>query len=162
MCLGAESSMTVAKLTFGRVANAAGVNAAPISYSPCGIGDNLPRRPSAVKLLYMKRQFIAVIAMLVIGLQGSVVAFAGISPLMSTNCQTAAISYSDASQDSCCPKGQRTMSCCIEACVGAVAGAATMTPKTLNWHAHATLLPQFRTTHFSSRLDSPLTRPPIL
>jgi hypothetical protein len=110
----------------------------------------------------MNRQLIAVIVMLVIGLQSSVVAFAGISPLMSTDCQAAAISHSDASQDSCCPKGQHTMSCCLEACAGTVAGVAAMTAQVLNWHGHATLLPQFRTTYFSTRGDSPLIRPPIL
>jgi len=110
----------------------------------------------------MKRQLVALIVMLAIGLQSSVAAFAGISPIMSTDCQSAAISHADASQDSCCPKGQRTMSCCLEACAGAVAGAVTMTPRAMNWHGHATLLPQFRTTHFSSRGDSPLIRPPIL
>src|SRR5580692_2446403 len=110
----------------------------------------------------MNRQLIALVVMLVIGLQSSVVAFAAISPLMSADCQITAISHSGASQDSCCPKGQHTMSCCLEACVGAVAGAVTMTPQTLNWDAHAMLLPQFRSTHFSSRGDSPLIRPPIL
>jgi hypothetical protein len=110
----------------------------------------------------MKRQLIAVIVMLAIGLQGSAVAFSGISPLMSTDCQTAAISNSDAAQDSCCPKGQHSMSCCLEACAGTVAGAVTVIPQALNWNGHATLLPQFRSTHFSSRGDSPLIRPPIL
>jgi hypothetical protein len=110
----------------------------------------------------MKRQRIALIVMLAIGLQGSVVAIAGISPLMSTDCQTAVISHLDASQDACCPKGQHTVSCCLEACAGSVAGAIAITPQALNWHGHATLLPQFRMTHFSSRGDSPLTRPPIL
>jgi hypothetical protein len=100
--------------------------------------------------------------MLVIGLQSSVVAFAGISPLMSTDCQTTANSHADASQDSCCPKGQHTMSCCLDACAGTVAGVAAMTPQVLKWLGSATLLPQLRTTHFSSRGDSPLIRPPIL
>jgi hypothetical protein len=110
----------------------------------------------------MKRQLIAIIVMLVIGLQSSVVAFAGISPLMSTDCQIAANLHSDASQDSCCPKGERTMSCCLDACAGTVAGMVVMTPQALNWLGSTTLLAQFRTTHFSSRGDSPLTRPPIL
>src|SRR5579863_6747153 len=110
----------------------------------------------------MKRQLIALIVMLVIGLQSSVVAFAGISPLMSTDCQTAASSHSNASQDSCCPKGQRTMSCCLEACAGTIPGAVTTTPQSLTWLGFATLLPQSRSTHFSSRGDSPLIRPPIL
>src|ERR1700728_4718034 len=104
----------------------------------------------------MKRQLIAVIVMLAIGLQGSVVAFAGISPLMSADCQSAVISHSDASQDSCCPKGQHTMSCCLEACVGTVAGAVTMIPQALNWLGSATLVPQFLSTRFSSRGDAPL------
>jgi hypothetical protein len=110
----------------------------------------------------MKRQLIAVIVMLAIGLQGSVVAFAGISPLMSSDCQTAAISHSGASQDFCCPKGQHTMGCCLEACVGSVAGAVTTLPQVLAWFGTASLVPQFLSTRFSSRGDSPLIRPPIL
>jgi hypothetical protein len=127
-----------------------------------GAANRLPRHLEPVKLLRMKRQVIAVVAMLVIGLQSSVVAFAGISPLMSTDCQTAANSHSEALQDSCCPKGQRTVSCCLDACAGSIAGVVAMTPQVLNWQDRATLLPQFRTTHFSSRGDSPLIRPPIL
>jgi len=110
----------------------------------------------------MKRQLIAVIVMVAIGLQGSMVASAGNSPLMSTDCQTAGISHLNASQDSCCPKGQHSMGCCLEACVGTVAGAATTMPQALIWLGSATLVPQFLSTRFSSRDDSPLIRPPIL
>jgi hypothetical protein len=110
----------------------------------------------------MKRQLIAIIVMLAIGLQGSVVAFAGISPLMSTDCQTTGVSHSASSQDSCCPKGQHTMGCCLEACVGSVSGAVTAVPQAVNWLRPATVLPQFLSTRFSSRGDSPLIRPPIL
>jgi hypothetical protein len=110
----------------------------------------------------MERQLIAVIVMLAIGLQSSVVAFAGVSPLMSTDCQTTVVSHSDVSQDSCCPKGEHTMGCCLEACVGTVAGAVTTIPQALNWLGSATLLSQFLSTRFSSRGDSPLIRPPIL
>jgi len=110
----------------------------------------------------MKRQLIAVIVTLAIGLQSSVAAFAGISPLMSTDCQSAVVSHSDASQDSCCPKGEHTMGCCLEACVGTVAGAVTVIPQGLNWLGSATLVRQFLSTRFSSRGDSPLIRPPIL
>jgi hypothetical protein len=110
----------------------------------------------------MKRQFIAFIVMLAIGLQGSVVAFARIFPLMSTDCQTAAIAHSDASQDSCCPKGEHSMNCCLEACAGTVAGAITVIPQVLKRLGSTTLTSQFRSTHFSSRGDSPLIRPPIL
>jgi hypothetical protein len=117
---------------------------------------------SSVNILVMKRQFIAIIVMLAIGLQGSVVAFAGISPLMSTDCQTVANSHSDVAQGSCCPKGQHLMSCCLEACTGTVPGAVPVIPQALSWLGSATLLPQFRSTHFSSRGDSPLIRPPIL
>jgi hypothetical protein len=109
----------------------------------------------------MKRQFLAAIVVLAIGLQGSMVAFAGISPLMSADCQTAAISHADAAQDSCCPKGQYSVHCCLEACTGTVAGAV-MTPQALNWLGSATLLLQFSSTDFFSRGDSPLIRPPIL
>ncbi len=75
----------------------------------------------------MKRQLIAIIVMLAIALQGSVVAFAGTS----THCQIAGASHAATSQDSCCPKGQHTMTCCLAACVGTVAGAVTTTPQAL-------------------------------
>jgi hypothetical protein len=110
----------------------------------------------------MKRQLIALILMLAVGLQGAIVAFAGISPLMSADCQTAQVSHSAASEDSCCPKGQHTMGCCLEACVGTVVGAVTTLPQVLNWLGSATLVPQFLSTRFPSRGDSPLIRPPIL
>jgi hypothetical protein len=119
-------------------------------------------RQSSASIPAMKRQLIALIVMLAIGLQGSLVAFAGISPLMSTDCQSAVSSYTDASQDSCCPKGQHSMSCCLEACTGTIAGAVTVIPQVLKWLGSTALLPQFRTMHFSSRGNSPLIRPPIL
>jgi hypothetical protein len=110
----------------------------------------------------MKRQLIALIVMLAIGLQGSVVAFAGISSLMSTDCQTSPGSHPNASQHSCCPRGKHTMSCCLDACMGTIAGVVTTTPQVLNWLGSAALLPQFLSIRFSSRGDSPLIRPPIL
>lgn len=109
----------------------------------------------------MPRQFIALIVMLAIGLQGSLAAFAGNSSSR-VDCQTAAAAVSHAAQDSCCPKARHSISCCLDACTATVAGAATGTPQVLNWHGHSTLLPQFQTANFSSRGDSPLIRPPIL
>jgi hypothetical protein len=125
------------------------------------VTDNLPRRPKAAKVVGMKRQLIALIVMLAIGLQSSVIASAGIAPVMSTDCQTATISDTDTSEDSCCPKSQRSMSCCLDACVATAAVALTMTPQALIWHGRVAPPAQFRTTHFSSRGDSPLIRPPI-
>jgi hypothetical protein len=123
--------------------------------------DDLLRRASAVTLLYMKCRLITLIVMLAIGLQGSVVAFAGTSSLMA-HCQTSAGSHPNASQDCCCPGGQHTMSCCLDACMGTIAGVVTTTPQALNWLGSAALLPQFLSIRFSSRGVSPLIRPPIL
>jgi hypothetical protein len=109
----------------------------------------------------MKRQLIALIVILAIGLQGSVAAFAGISQIMSTDCQTALASHSGVSQDSCCPKGQHGTGCCLEVCAATLAGAVPM-PPVLKGLPRATLVPQLRPTRFSSRGDSPLIRPPIL
>jgi hypothetical protein len=106
----------------------------------------------------MKRQLIAIIVVLAIALQGSVFAFAGTA----IDCRIAGISHATASQDSCCPKGQHTMSCCLEACVSTVPGAVTTTPEVPSWLGFTTLLPQSLATRFSSRGDSPLIRPPIL
>jgi hypothetical protein len=108
----------------------------------------------------MNRQLIAVILMLVIGLQGSMAAFAATSPLMSADCQTTAISHSDASQDSCCPKGRHAMSCCLDLCLSTV--GVVVSPVALAWFTPpAPALPAPIST-FSSRGDSPLIRPPIL
>jgi hypothetical protein len=84
--------------------------------------------------LNTNRQLISIIVMLAIGLQGSVVAF----------------------------ERQHTMRCCLEACLCTVAAVVTATPQVLNWLGSATPLPQFLSTRFSSRGDSPLIRPPIL
>ena len=116
-------------------------------------------RQSSASIPAMKRQLIALIVMLAIGLQGSLVAFAGISPLMSTDCQTAVSSYTDASQDSCCPKGQHAMSCCLDLCLSSV--GATVSPVTLAWFARSEPALTALTSSFSSRGDSPLIRPPI-
>jgi hypothetical protein len=99
----------------------------------------------------MKRQLIAVILMLAIGLQGSIAAFAATSPSMSTDCQSA---------DACCPKGQHAMSCCLDLCLAPV--GVTVSPTTLAWYARSTPIVPASISTFSSRGDSPLIRPPIL
>jgi hypothetical protein len=108
----------------------------------------------------MKRQFIALLLMLAIGLQGSVVAFAAASPLMSTDCQTTAMAHTGVSQDSCCPKGQRVMSCCLDFCLLTV--GAAVSPTVLTWFTPPPESPAANPAIFSSRGDSPLIRPPIL
>lgn len=113
-----------------------------------------------VKLCRMKRQLIVMILMLAIGLQGSVAAFSVTSPLMPTDCQTTAGDHSGALQDSCCPKGQRAMNCCLDLCLSAV-GAAVL-PVALTWFIPPTELLAAKPAIFSSRGDSPLIRPPIL
>jgi hypothetical protein len=122
--------------------------------------DGLRRFLVPVKLCCMKRELTALILMLVIGLQGSVAAFAATSPLMSTACQTTAMDHSDASQDSCCPKGQRAMSCCLDLCLSTV--GATVSPIALTWFTPPSELMATKPAIFSSRGDSPLIRPPIL
>jgi len=108
----------------------------------------------------MKAQLIAVILMLAIGLQGSVAAFAATSTLMSTDCQATASLLSDASQDSCCPKGHRAMSCCLDLCLSNV--GVTVSPAASVWYARSASALPAQTSIFSSRGDSPLIRPPIL
>jgi hypothetical protein len=108
----------------------------------------------------MKRQLVAVILMLVIGLHGSLAAFAATSPLMSADCQTTAISASAVSQDSCCPKGQHALSCCLDLCLSTV--GATVSPVASTWFARSAPVLPAKSSIFSSRGDSPLIRPPIL
>jgi hypothetical protein len=108
----------------------------------------------------MKRQLIALIAMLAIGLQGTMAAFAATSPLMSTDCQSTASLHSDASKDTCCPKGQHAMSCCLDLCLSNV--GVTVAPAALAWFARSAPVVPAQISIFSSRGDSPLIRPPIL
>jgi hypothetical protein len=108
----------------------------------------------------MKRELIALILILASGLQGSLAAFAASSPLMSTECQTTAVAHSDASQDSCCPKGQGAMSCCLDLCLSTV--GTTVSPVALAWFAPPAVLLAIKPSIFTSRGDSPLIRPPIL
>jgi hypothetical protein len=98
--------------------------------------------------------------MLVVGSQGSMAAFASTSPLMSTDCQTTAMAHADATQDSCCPKGQRAMSCCLDLCLSSV--GATMSPIAVTLLAAPATLKAAKPPIFFSRGDSPLIRPPIL
>jgi hypothetical protein len=113
-----------------------------------------------VKLCSMKRELIALVLMLAIGMQGSVAAFAATSPLVSTDCQSSAVAHSDASQD-CCPKGPRAMSCCLDLCLSTV-GAAVSSPPPLGWFALSGPVTAAKTSIFSSRGNAPLIRPPIL
>jgi hypothetical protein len=106
----------------------------------------------------MKRQIIALLVILAIGLQGSVSALA--SAAMQYDCTTAAVSQSDHPQKSCCPSGQHSPSCCLDACVIAVGISAS--PAFSIWHGLTAQTLQFRLMTFSSRGDSPLIRPPIL
>jgi hypothetical protein len=108
----------------------------------------------------MKRKLIALILVLAIGLHGTMTALATTSPLMSADCHTTAMTHSGASQDSCCPKGQRAMSCCLDLCLSTV--GATVSPIALTWFSPATKLQAAKSSIFSSRGDSPLIRPPIL
>jgi hypothetical protein len=105
----------------------------------------------------MKRQIIALLVILVIGLQGSVSALA--SAAMPYDCTASAVSHSDP-QKSCCPSGQHSSSCCLDACVIAVGISAS--PAISIWHGLTAQTLQFRLMTFSSRGDSPLIRPPIL
>jgi hypothetical protein len=111
-------------------------------------------------LCYMKRGLIALILMIAVGLQGSMAAFASTSPRMSSDCQTTAMTHSDASQDSCCPKGQRAMNCCLDLCLST--GGATVSPIVLALFAAPAELQAATSSIFASRGDSPLIRPPIL
>jgi hypothetical protein len=106
----------------------------------------------------MKREFTVLILMLVIGLQGSLAAFAATSPLMSTDCQSTAAVPSE--QDSCCPKGQHAMSCCLDLCLSTL--GATVSPITLSWFDRPSNQLATKPAIFTSRGDSPLIRPPIL
>ena len=108
----------------------------------------------------MKRQLIALIVMLAIGLQGSLAAFAAVTPWMQPDCQTATeMIGSDASPKPCCPSGSHMLSCCLDVCVSTT--AVPTAPQALIWYGRTTLDLNFPTATFSSRDDSPLTRPPI-
>jgi hypothetical protein len=98
----------------------------------------------------MKRQLIAIIVMLAIGLQGSAVAFAGVA-LTQSDC---------VERKSCCPGGLHTASCCLDFCVAAIAIATA--PVSAAWHGQSAPAAQLRISIFSSRDASPLIRPPIL
>ena len=113
--------------------------------------DSLPRRAARVILKLMKRQLIALIAMLALGLQGSLVALAAAAPPMA-DCQTPAHSQ-DVVHKSCCPSGLHTASCCLDACLSAVAVTVTPAPLVYTGHIGNTLAPKGFWAH-STRPDS--------
>jgi len=114
-----------------------------------------------LKFWPIKRQFIALIVMVTLGLQGSVFAFAAATPLMESVCRTSAESQ-DIAHKSCCPGGLHTVSCCSDLCPTALAFAATASPAPLAWYNRTAPALRFPTIAFSSRGESPLIRPPIL
>jgi hypothetical protein len=119
------------------------------------------RRPTMpVKLGCMKRELIALILILAIGLQGTLAAFAATSPFMSTDCQTTTAAHSDGAQASCCPKGQHARSCCLDLCLSTV--GTIVSPIALTWFDRPSEVLATKPAIFSSRGDSPLIRPPIL
>jgi hypothetical protein len=98
----------------------------------------------------MKRQLIAIIVMLAIGLQGSAIAFTGVE-LTQSDC---------AAHKSGCPSELHTAGCCLDFCVAAIAIATS--PVSVAWGVHSASCTQLRISIFSSRDASPLIRPPIL
>jgi len=108
----------------------------------------------------MKRQLTALILMLAMSTQGSLVAFAAVAPLMQSDCQTSVYSLA-APHNSCCPGGgSHPASCCLDACLAAVALPAL--PASLVSYSRPMPVRHFGTANFFSRGDSPLIRPPIL
>jgi hypothetical protein len=108
----------------------------------------------------MKRQLTALILMLAMGTQGSLVAFAAVAPLMQTDCQSS-VYGPPAPHQACCPgSGSHPASCCLDACLAAVALPAL--PTSLVSYSHPMPERHFGTANFFSRGDSPLIRPPIL
>jgi hypothetical protein len=108
----------------------------------------------------MKRQLTALILMLAMGMQGSLVAFAAVQPLMQSNCQTSSVV---AQHNSCCPgSGSHSTSCCLDACLAVAAVALPALPASLVSYSRPTPERHFGTVNFFSRGDSPLIRPPIL
>lgn len=108
----------------------------------------------------MKRQLTALILMLAMGLQGSVIAFAAVQPLMQSDCESSMDSVV-ALHKACCPgSGVHPASCCLDACLAAVALPASSA--FLVSYRHPTPGRHFGTANFFSRGDAPLIRPPIL
>jgi hypothetical protein len=109
----------------------------------------------------MKRQLTALILMLAMSMQGSVVAFAAVQSLMQSDCQTSTDSVA-ASHNSCCPgSGSHPASCCLDACLAVAAVALPALPASLISYSRPTPERHFGTANFFSRGDSPLIRPPI-
>jgi hypothetical protein len=111
------------------------------------------------KIMNMKRQLIALMMILAIGLQGSLTAFSAGTPVMQSDCQSSADSQ-DIAQKSCCPSGLHSVGCCLDACVAVIAIATS--PVYLAWYGRAAPPAQLHISTFFSRGDSPLIRPPIL
>jgi hypothetical protein len=107
----------------------------------------------------MMRPLVALILMLAVGLQGSLVAFAASAPGRS-DCQTITESHAGASHTPCCPSESHMANCCLDACPAAL--AVTASSAAVVWYCRTASFLQLRTTTFSSRGDSPLIRPPIL
>jgi hypothetical protein len=107
----------------------------------------------------MKRQLIALLMILAIGLQVSLAAYAAAAPAMQSDCQSSAENQ-NVSDDSCCPGGVHIANCCLDACMMTANVSLGSIP--MIWSGHSVFDPQFEVSAFSSRGDAPLIRPPIL
>jgi hypothetical protein len=107
----------------------------------------------------MKRPLMALLLTLAIGVQGSLAAFAAVTPTMQPDGQMATKNHHAASH-TCCPDNGSRASCCPDACVAAV--AVTPSAGLLAWQGRTAPAIHFQSTTFSSRGESPLVRPPIL
>ncbi len=122
--------------------------------------DSLLPRLAGVRLESVKRQLVVLTMMFALGLQGSWVAFAGMTPLTLPDCQTSAENRSGVSHKPCCSGESHKSGCCLDM---SIAAAVVSSPsRSVIWQGRAVLTSTFRSMIFSSRGDSPLIRPPIL
>ena len=109
----------------------------------------------------MKRNFVALILMLAVTLQGSLLAFANASAQMPSNCITLMASTPHTPQDACCSSVTHALMCCQDACPATAAVIGSFTAPLIFYGRPVPALP-IHTEIFSSRGESPLIRPPIL
>jgi hypothetical protein len=108
----------------------------------------------------MQRQLIAILVLLALVLQGSLVTLAAPSAGAGAACPMGiSVSAMSGEQESCCAHQAHVTSCCLDECAAVV--AVPPSAAHLTWQAFSQpLLPSLNAT-LVSRDEAPLIRPPI-
>jgi hypothetical protein len=115
--------------------------------------------PLEVYTQVMSRRFIALLVVLVMGLQGPILAFAAASPMAAGHCCPGHQSGTAGNGCTSCPAGVLAATCCA---TNSVTTAMLSSPVSLLASPSGHLLPESGSVSFATENPAPQFRPPIV